>query len=682
MQALDPKDRCVLLTAKVTELSPASVKLQWPLDSKCVNYIIERKERSWSSFNYMEELSPSESTWTDTLVETGIHYEYKITKKINDSEYAYGFVSAAIQMPVNAVRGSILLLIDSTMLKPLSTELQTLESDLWNEGWIVSRMAVARTPKFDSGQVHIVKNNLRQWYMDQNGMPSSCFIIGRVAVPYSGMVYGGQPVPGPDGHPEHSGAWAADTYYSCMIEDALWTDNIDNTHGVYPDNRNKPDDGRFDNYLIPGYVDLKLGRVDMYNMGLFYKDSAVVDGKKVVDSVASEISLIRDYLNRDHAYRVGVTPIRRRGLIDDNFKGYPESFSRSAWMSYSALVGPDSIKEVDYISTLDTAQYLWSYGCGGGGSDFQSCGGVGTSTDLSKRSNKTIFSMLFGSYFGDWDKANNLLRAPLAVKGGALTNCWAGRPFWYFHPMALGETMGDIYQATGNKDALTADEVGVHCVHLALLGDPTLRMRYGTVPAPTELSLLQVTKPDKKIIVKWNSAFGGSVTQIVGYYVYRQVGNGPIEVRNDAQIVTDTMYIDPEPVEGSVRFIVRAVGLLRSSSGSFQELSAPLELRMTLTSVETSEIASAQSVQCQPNPGTSSTSVMLNLERAGSVQVDIYDMRGQLVRHLQSADLSAGQQRLVWDLRDDHAQRVAEGMYLVRLLGEGRSTACTVAVIH
>ena len=95
---------------------------------------------------------------------------------------------------------------------------------------------------------------------------------------------------------------------------------------------------------------------------------------------------------------------------------------------------------LDWFSTLATQSYLWGYGCGGG--SFTGAGGVGSTADFAATDTQVVFTMLFGSYFGDWDTTDNFLRAPLATSTYGLSDAWAGRPAWYFHPMGLGETLG------------------------------------------------------------------------------------------------------------------------------------------------------------------------------------------------------------------------------------------------
>ena len=82
--------------------------------------------------------------------------------------------------------------------------------------------------------------------------------------------------------------------------------------------------------------------------------------------------------------------------------------------------------------------YLWSYGSGGG--TFTSCDGVAGSDDFALNNVKTVFTGFIGSYFGDWNIESSFLRAPLG-SGYCLTVIWDGRPHWWLHHMALGETM-------------------------------------------------------------------------------------------------------------------------------------------------------------------------------------------------------------------------------------------------
>jgi flagellar hook assembly protein FlgD len=45
----------------------------------------------------------------------------------------------------------------------------------------------------------------------------------------------------------------------------------------------------------------------------------------------------------------------------------------------------------------------------------------------------------------------------------------------------------------------------------------------------------------------------------------------------------------------------------------------------------------------------------------------VYDVAGRIVRHLHRSALSVGQQRLIWDGRNDAGRTVGAGLYVVRV---------------
>ena len=69
-----------------------------------------------------------------------------------------------------------------------------------------------------------------------------------------------------------------------------------------------------------------------------------------------------------------------------------------------------------------------------------------------------------------------------------------------------------------------------------------------------------------------------------------------------------------------------------------------------------------------PNPFNPATTIPLSVpDGAGTVDVAIYNLLGQLVRQVWSGPLAAGEHRLTWDGRDDKGQPVASGAYLYQL---------------
>ena len=54
---------------------------------------------------------------------------------------------------------------------------------------------------------------------------------------------------------------------------------------------------------------------------------------------------------------------------------------------------------------------------------------------------KVVFTVAGGSYLGDWDHSDDLIRAPLCTSTYGL-GCIAKGPYEFFHTIALGDTVG------------------------------------------------------------------------------------------------------------------------------------------------------------------------------------------------------------------------------------------------
>jgi flagellar hook assembly protein FlgD len=68
-----------------------------------------------------------------------------------------------------------------------------------------------------------------------------------------------------------------------------------------------------------------------------------------------------------------------------------------------------------------------------------------------------------------------------------------------------------------------------------------------------------------------------------------------------------------------------------------------------------------------PNPFNPETSISYDLKEAAPVRLDIYNLKGQLVRTLVDDNQSAGRYRIVFNARDSKGSPLASGVYLYRL---------------
>jgi flagellar hook assembly protein FlgD len=69
-----------------------------------------------------------------------------------------------------------------------------------------------------------------------------------------------------------------------------------------------------------------------------------------------------------------------------------------------------------------------------------------------------------------------------------------------------------------------------------------------------------------------------------------------------------------------------------------------------------------------PNPFNPRTTIAFDLAQAGTVEVAIFNIRGERVRMLESAEEPVGRYQATWDGLDDHGHDVATGTYICRLM--------------
>nr|HPH61728.1 FlgD immunoglobulin-like domain containing protein [Candidatus Syntrophosphaera sp.] len=68
-----------------------------------------------------------------------------------------------------------------------------------------------------------------------------------------------------------------------------------------------------------------------------------------------------------------------------------------------------------------------------------------------------------------------------------------------------------------------------------------------------------------------------------------------------------------------------------------------------------------------PNPFNPETTISFSLKEAGPVTLDIYNVKGQLVRRLVDEALNSGRHSVVFDGRDANGEPVSSGMYFCQM---------------
>ena len=590
----------LLLSAEVAA-DPPAITLRWaphPEGMESRGFSIWRKERdanAWGTAGFGGVIPPyatgsadADGSWTDPDpdLHAGVPYEYRVLRQAVRGEGSLGFICVGIDLPPVHQRGRLVLVVDRTMTRPLSRELARLEEDLAGDGWTVVRLDFDRgLPLTDPGygrQVQDLRREIQQVYRAQPETTRAVLLIGHLPVPYTGDRAYDWHDPANDGAhamPWHIGAWPADTYYGEMTWE--WTDElVTETRSDFAWNHNVPGDGKFDpssyDQIYPGgpqpgsypCPELWVGRVDLYELPAFS---------------LNEEQLLRRYLDKHHAYRQGHRTYERRGLIDYNIKEAERGMheNNGPHRSFSTLFGPDQIHsnpKVDWFRTLGQNRYLWASGAGYSG--FTHVGGVGTTADFASKPAQVVFTSLYGSYFGDWDNRNNILRAPLGNED-ILTSVWLGPQInanfgLAVHHMALGKPIGYALDATHYRGRIYHESsmsmnVGLRReLQMSLMGDPTLRLH--VVAPPTNVtrttSWFGISPPR----LTWSASREADSADFQGYYVYTaDQRRGPFTLLNPGRPVQETQFKLPR--ERKSFYLVRAVKLERTPSGTYHNLS-------------------------------------------------------------------------------------------------------------
>lgn len=593
------EDFSVQVSAEV-QLNPASITLNWKPNAGASAHHVYRKTKEAAAWGAsIATLSAADSIYQDLGVVAGSSYEYRIYRPDLGGNHGNGYIHAGIEVPPDANKGIIILVVEDSIYQYLGMEVAALEADLKADSWFVERVEVNR-----ADDVADVKAAIKTIYTLDPINVKAVYLLGHVPVPYSGDM-------NPDGHTDHLGAWPADVYYAEM--NGTWTDvSINNTTATQSRHHNVPGDGKFDQSQLPGALELQSGRVDFNSMPVFADD---------------EIELTRKYLEKAHKYKVGEIRSLNRGLVDQgSFTAMAEGFAQNGFKNFTPMFGTDSVHEVDYRTNLANGRpYMWSYGCGAG--SYTSASQIGTSANFATDSLEGIFTMIFGSYHGDWDSDNNLMRAALG-SGTVLSCSWAGRPNWMYHHMALGENLGYSAKITQNNNALyDPSSLGIffRWTHIAQLGDPSLRMYYPLPPAN-----LVVNNLAQNGNLSWTASADPAV---IGYNIYRR----EMEIRSwtllNPNPVVGTTYLDMSVASaGNFEYMVRAVELRETASGTFYNQSLGIfnseSFAVSINELHTTDFA------LYPNPTTGEFSIAL-AQNSSAESIEVTDLTGRTVHKKQ-----------------------------------------------
>ena len=577
--------------------SPAQITVRWADPVYAIETLeIRRRTNGVGNFTTLASLAIGDRAYTDTTVSVGSTYEYAVIAKFTAAtglDHATGYVLSSIARPLVENRGRLLFVQESAAASALASPLQSYFRDLAGDGWSVVPITVSA-----SNTAAAVKAAITAAHQQAPSETGAILLFGRVPYPYSGRM-------APDGHSQHIGANPADGYYGELA--SSWTDASDLGAPGTPFGRtNVAGDGRWDQNAFPAQLTVPVGRIDLRDMPSF----------------GTENDLLERYIEKNHAYRHALTTYPRRGYVSSNWGDVGDQRANPAVRAYAPMFGTANITYQQRTSwsfrdTLRDNAYAFAFGTGAG--DFDSASNTITTGDIARRGIRSPFIFLFGSYFYDTDFSNNLLRAALAQPDHGLASGWGVRPGWIFHPMGLGDTIGDCLVLTQNKiEAATFGSTAAdhywtgyesansfnQAVWITLMGDPTLRLN--PIAPPTAAT---AANNASALDLSWTASTDAGV---IGYHIYRSSSqfSGYTRISPETPVAATT-FTDPSPPAAPVWYQIRAIKLESTPSGTYYNSSQGLF-------VSTSAAVPAAVPANLTAAATAQTSVRLGWDYSGS----------------------------------------------------------------
>lgn len=486
-----------------------------------------------ASFVARGEVLHPERTFTDSL-EPGMLYEYRLrrpalTVGLNTYRENGTYVVVGQEGELVESHGGVLLVVDHLTASVLRPELELLELDLAADGWKVVRMDFPRHPEGSP-------TALRQAVADAVAADPSLtalYLFGHLPIARSGSL-------APDGH--ESVPHATDAFYA-VFAGGEWTDTASTSGRI-------PGDGVFDQNEMPGRALLMVGRVDLSGMPRYRK---------------GEVEMLRDYIHKTHAWRLGHRAVPRRALWNSSHLWTERNWIRP-------MFGLASFLGSEFQPRLSSNPYLL-------GADFGYFDGA--DAIYTTAAYQLIFGINFGSHKQKWDRPNNEMRALLTQPDYGLGCVWGGRPAWYLHQMQGGRPIGhSVLRMMGNSFSgpTTASRNGWEYfplgtysymgswVHINLMGDPTLRL--DPAPPPTEVA---VERNGPEAVLTWTPPSGPDYR---GCLVYRSGSRRGPFVRLNPDPLQSGRWVDPAPPPGEVLYLVRSLSLQTTPTATYINPSA------------------------------------------------------------------------------------------------------------
>jgi hypothetical protein len=241
-----------------------------------------------------------------------------------------------------------------------------------------------------------------------------------------------------------------------------------------------------------------------------------------------------------------------------------------------------------------------------------------------------------------------------------------GETFGYCAKLTQNVADGPIYVTNDRKRLIFESDyiwsLSMSSIHVALMGDPTLRMQYLSDPP----SALSASESGNSVKLTWNHP---KIT-VPGYNIYRADATGDTLIQINTSPVTITQFTDPAPLADSNIYVVRAAQLTTTPSGSYWNESGGVTQSIKVTLAGVAEASEATPPQLAVTRDGDFLDIAVHTDASSPVRLSIVDAAGREVSIVANAALAPGS----YSYRQDVAS-FPSGVYFVRMVTSTGVTA-------
>jgi hypothetical protein len=137
----------------------------------------------------------------------------------------------------------------------------------------------------------------------------------------------------------------------------------------------------------------------------------------------------------------------------------------------------------------------------------------------------------------------------------------------------------------------------------------------------------------------------------------------------------------PALTNGSIHRISNTSGT-GASSYDVTLASNPRNCTSPVTGIGDTPAYPAIKMTIGPNPFSAVATIEFTLSSNAAVSMNVYSVKGERVRHIETTNYRQGGGRILWDGRDDAGRALPSGTYLVRVSANNSTAIQRVTILH